>query len=77
MPTGWETAGRLAEPVAGKPDILVIPIFSPAESPVIVFAENAFGCLQKQKLSLLSVNPAARSLVDGSIKKLVNTYTHT
>jgi hypothetical protein len=41
-----------------------------------VFAENAFGCLQKQKLSLISKNPAARSLVDGKLNKQVNTHTH-
>jgi hypothetical protein len=59
-----------------EPDILVVPSFFVLMPPLRVFAENAFGCLQKQKLSLISKNPAARSLVDGKLNKQVNTHTH-
>jgi hypothetical protein len=58
------------------PDILVVPSFSVLIRFLRVFAENAFGCLQRQQLSLISKNPAARSLVDGKLNKLVNTHTH-
>ncbi len=77
MPMDWETADRLDELEVRMPDILVIPSFPCAALPLRVFAENAFGCLQKQKLSLLSENPAIRSLVDGSLtNRLISIHTH-
>ena len=76
QPTVWGETGLLGEPLEILPDILVVPNFYIPMLLLRVFAENAFGCLQKQKLSLISKNPAARSLVDGKLNKQVNTHTH-
>ena len=76
QPTVWEKADLLGESLEITPDILVVPNFYVPMLLLRVFAENAFGCLQKQKLSLISKNPAARSLVDGKLNKQVNTHTH-
>lgn len=62
-------------PIKPPPDIMVVPSIPFLMPPMRVFAENAFGCLQKQKLSLISKNPAARSLVDGKLNKRL-TPTH-
>ena len=74
--TVWEKTGLMGKALEIMPDILVVPNFYMPMPLLRVFAENAFGCLQKQKLSLISKNPAARSLVDGKLNKQVNTHTH-
>lgn len=72
---GMRVSSQEYEPDMSK--ILVVPSFAMMIPLLRVFAENAFGCLQKQNLSLISENPAARSLVDGNLNTLVNTHTYT
>lgn len=74
-----ERAARMDEGAirVAIPDILEGRTFSPMLSILRVCAVVAFGCLQKQNLSLLSQYPLPGVLVDGNLTDwLTPTHTH-